>query len=95
MAKVSKWALFVRAFFIALIASSASRVGGQDAAEENAWKDALANNTPQAYHRYMSLYPGGEFVLDAITALDRLGAIDNPVRGIEGIGGGSSTGQVY
>lgn len=90
MAKISKWALFVRAFFIALIASSPSRVSGQDAAEEAAWQAALNQNTPNAYHRYISLYPTGEFILDAIGALDRLGAIDNPVRAIENIGGAAA-----
>lgn len=94
MATISKWALFVRAFFITLIASSPSRVGSQDASEQAAWEQALSENSASAFHRYMSQYPSGAFVLDAITALDRLGAIDNPTRGIESIGGGS-TGRVY
>lgn len=81
MAKLTRLSLFVKVFLVALIASNPSRSVGQSASEEAEWQRALEANTAQAYHRYLSLFPAGEFVTDAIDALDRLGAIDNPVRG--------------
>ena len=82
MAKLSKWAIFMRAFIVALIASQPGRVDAQSRAEQSAWDQAQQQNTAQAYFRYLSLYPGGEFVSDALSALDRLGASSGTVRNL-------------
>jgi hypothetical protein len=95
LAKVTKWTLFLRAFFLTLIASSPSRVGSQDAAEQAAWQEAMEQNSAAAYHRYMSLFPAGDFVPDAISALDRLGAINSPSRNVGILGGQRTKDRVY
>ncbi|HLQ19438.1 MAG TPA: hypothetical protein VK146_10705 [Tabrizicola sp.] len=49
--------------------------------EIQAWEAAVAQNTADAYYLYLSLYPAGDYVDEAVTALARLGAIGMP-RGI-------------
>lgn len=79
MAELSRWAIFVRAFLLSLLAASPTRVGGQSSSEDAAWQTALSANTPDAYHAYLSQFPSGQYVGDAVTALRSLGAFgDRP-----------------
>ena len=80
MAQLSKWTIFLRAFIVALIATQPTRVGGQTSAEDQAWRYALQTNTAQAYHGYLSQYPAGKYVREAIGAIQRLGALPAPPR---------------
>lgn len=75
MANLSKWTIFFRAFIIALIAAQPARVGSQTSSEEQAWRKAQEANTAQAYHGFLSRYPAGKFVRDAIGALQSIGAV--------------------
>lgn len=79
MARISRVTYFWKAFIITLLgggfASAASR------GEVEAWQAAVAQNTADAYYLYLSLYPAGEYVDEAIAALVRLGLI-GPPRGI-------------
>jgi len=86
MAKISKWVIFARAFLITLIASQPAQVGGSEASEDQAWRAATQSNSVQAYHAYLSVYPAGAYVRDAIVALQNLGAIQGgvPTRGLAG-----------
>ncbi|GAA0310375.1 hypothetical protein [Rhodovulum strictum] len=75
MAKVRRWAIFLRAFVLALIAVQPTRGGADSPGEDAAWRQAQARNTTQAYYEYLSRYPAGSYVQEAIDALDRLGAL--------------------
>ncbi|MDZ4087805.1 MAG: hypothetical protein U1E69_13510 [Tabrizicola sp.] len=76
MARVSRLASFWKAFFMALMggtfASAATR------GEVEAWEAALKQNTPDAFYLYLSLYPAGDYVDEAVAALGKLGAIGQP-----------------
>lgn len=76
MARVSRLASFWKAFFLTLLGGSFSSAATRG--EIQAWESALAQNTPDAYYLYLSLYPAGDYVDDAIRALNRLGAIGGP-----------------
>lgn len=87
MAKeISKWAIFLRAFLISLIAAQPAKMGNAQSGEEQAWRSAVQANTEQSYHDYLARYPAGSYVRDAIVALQRLGAIRGgvPTRGLRG-----------
>lgn len=99
MAKLTEWSIFVRAFIISLLATAPTRVGGASDEEEQAWRLAMEANTARAYHSYLSRYPSGDYVRDAIGRLGRLGAIDAPpkTRDLGGAGAsvGAAAGSVY
>jgi len=96
MSEISKWTLFVRAFFVALIASQPAKLGGQSLSEDQLWRQAQAANNPQAYHGYLSAYPAGKYARDAIGALQTLGAVP-AAPATRSISGGTSggAGELY
>ncbi len=75
MATVSRWAIFVRAFLITLLAGTPARVGSATPDETVAWSTAAQSDSVEAYYDYLSRYPAGTYVDRAIAALIRLGAI--------------------
>lgn len=79
MARVSRLASFWKAFFMTLIGGSFASAATRG--EMQAWENAVSQNTADAYYLYLSLYPSGDYVDEAVTALARLGAIGAP-RGI-------------
>ena len=79
MAKLTRWALFWRAFFLTAIFGSGANAA--DDAENRVWEDAVAANSAEAYYLYLSLYPAGEYVEAALGALTELGAMDT--RGLD------------
>lgn len=76
MATISRLAVFWKIFFAALLGGTAAGAAGPE--ETSAWNAAVAADTPEAYYRYLSLYPAGEYVDRAIGALDRLGSAGAP-----------------
>lgn len=80
MARVSRWAIFLRAFLIALLAGTPARVGSATAEEEVAWTEAARAGTVAAYYSYLSRFPAGTYVDRAIAQLIQLGAIAPAVR---------------
>ena len=76
MAKLSRWAVFLRVFLITLVAGQAGRSGAAEPPEVAAWESAASENTASAYYGYLARYPAGEFVDKAISALIEIGAID-------------------
>jgi hypothetical protein len=76
MATVSRWAIFIRAFLITLLAGTPARVGSATPDEAAAWSTAAQSDSVAAYYDYLSRYPAGEYVDRAIAALIRLGAIN-------------------
>lgn len=78
MAKINRLALFWRAFFLSLFFGSAVSA---DEAENRAWQSAVSQNTPNAYFNYLSRYPAGTYVDQAVNALVQLGAVST--RGLE------------
>ena len=75
MAKLTKWALFWRAFFLtAVFGGSAS---AQNSDESEVWEQAVAAGSADGYYFYLSLYPAGAFVDDAVRALIDIGALDS------------------
>ena len=74
MATLSKWAIFVRAFIVALLATAPARTPGQSSSEDAVWAEAQASGSVEAYHTYLTLFPDGEHVVDAINSLRDLGA---------------------
>ncbi|MEM9755979.1 MAG: hypothetical protein AAF914_08300 [Pseudomonadota bacterium] len=84
MAKLTKWAVFMRAFLLSLIALQPGRIAAQSSAEVAAWAEAVSANTIDSFHRYLSEYPAGEFVGEAVTALRQLGAFGTaPTRQVQ------------
>lgn len=75
MAQLSRWAIFVRAFLIALLAGAPARVASATSDEVAAWSSATQTDSIDGYFSYLSRYPTGEYVDRAIEALIRLGAI--------------------
>ncbi len=76
MAAVSRFALFWKMFFVALISGSAASAASQE--EIAAWNAAVSANTPEAYYLYLSLYPAGEYVDAALSALGQVGMTGAP-----------------
>jgi hypothetical protein len=75
MARVSRWAVFIRAFLITLLAGTPARVGSAAPEEETAWTQAAQAGTVAGYYAYLSRFPAGTYVDRAIAELIRLGAI--------------------
>lgn len=78
MAKLSKWSIFLRGFLLALFAAQPTKVMPDGHTDDEAWRNAREANTPEAYFEYLSKYPAGANVQDAVEELRRSGAIDNP-----------------
>lgn len=95
MAKLSKWSIFFRGFLLALFAAQPSKVMPDGHTDDEAWQSALEANTPQAFFEYLSKYPAGSHVTDAVESLKRSGAIESPpaARSIGNGGGNQSGGQ--
>jgi hypothetical protein len=81
VAKISRWAIFLRVFLVTLLMGQAGRVSPASPDEENAWSTAQSLDSPAGYYRYLQFYPAGEYIEAAISALIRLGAINEPVPG--------------
>lgn len=80
MAKLTRWAIFWRAFLLTFVTGSAVNA---DEIERAAWQKVLGDNTAASYYRYLSEYPAGEFVDQAISALSGLGAIGTQTRSVQ------------
>lgn len=76
MAAVSRLALFWKAFFAVLLSGSSATAATRN--EVEAWQAALSANSVDAYYQYLSLFPAGDYVDEAVAALSRLGAIGKP-----------------
>lgn len=76
MAAVSRFALFWKMFFVALISGSAATAASQE--EIAAWNAAVSANTSEAYYLYLSLYPAGDYVDAALAALGEIGMTGAP-----------------
>lgn len=75
VAKLSKWAIFFRAFLVVFLSGTATRVVVADEGEQAAWADARRQCTADALFGYLSRYPSGEHVEQALSALSELGAV--------------------
>lgn len=75
MAKLSKWAIFLRAFLVVFLSGAATRSGTADEGEQAAWAEAQRHCDTDAYFTYLSRYPSGEYVHQALIALSELGAL--------------------
>lgn len=73
MAQITKWALFWRALVLTLVFGQPAI--SQSAEETDAWTQAVETGTPEAFFKYLSIYPAGVFVDEAVDALEVLGAI--------------------
>lgn len=95
MAKLTRWAVFLRVFLLVLLAGQPGRAVAASAAEENAWRAAQSQNTAAGYYRYLARYPTGEYVSSAIAALARLGAMGQaaPGRQVPSVNGGRGPNQ--
>ncbi len=76
MAAISRFALFWKMFFVALISGSAATAASQE--EVAAWNAAVSANTSDAYYLYLSLYPAGDYVDEALAALGTIGTTGAP-----------------
>jgi len=72
MATVSRLATFWKAFFLVLLGGTLASAA--NSGEIEAWEAARAQNSADAYYLYLSLFPAGEYVDEAIAALAKLGA---------------------
>ncbi|WP_299196780.1 hypothetical protein [uncultured Tateyamaria sp.] len=79
MAQITRLALFWRAFFLSLIFGSTA--ASADETENRLWQNTVSQNTPSAYFNYLSSYPAGVFVEQAVNALVNLGCVNE--RGID------------
>lgn len=72
MAKLTKWAIFLRAFLAAMVASSAyGQVEGfEDESAE--WSQVQRTGTAEAYFLYLRRHPRGAYVAEAMQALEQL-----------------------
>jgi hypothetical protein len=75
VAKLSRWAVFLRVFLVTLVAGQAGRSGAAEPPEIRAWEVATTEGTAAAYYGYLAQYPAGEYVDQAIRALIAIGAI--------------------
>jgi hypothetical protein len=75
VAKLSKWAIFLRAFLVVFLSGTASRSVTADEGERQAWAEAQRLCDPDAFFSYLSRYPSGEHVDQALIALSELGAL--------------------
>jgi len=86
----------MRVFLAAAIAGAPTRLVQADDVERAAWQAAVAANTQSAIYDYLRQYPQGEFLDEAIGALENLGALDQTSQGrqmprLEGGSGRSSS----
>lgn len=100
MAKLTRLALFWRAFFLSLVFGTSASADPEDDA---AWAAARAANTPEAFYLYLSRFPAGIHVDAAVGALAQLGALrglgpreqgtvrSTPGRRLPAAGGGSGS----
>lgn len=79
MAQISKLAIFMRAFLMVFLAGTPMRGGAEDSGESAIWMGAVQEDTAEAYYTYLSRYPSGVYVEEAIAALIRLGALGKQV----------------
>jgi hypothetical protein len=76
MATVSRFASFWKAFFAVLMGGSFATAATRTDSE--AWQSAVSANTADGYYQYLSLFPAGDYVDEAVAALARIGAIGIP-----------------
>lgn len=67
--------MFWRAFLLTAVFGSS--VSGQDSNETEVWEQAVAAGSADGYYFYLSLYPAGAFVDEAVRALVDIGALDS------------------
>jgi hypothetical protein len=76
MATVSRLASFWKAFFAVMLSGSFASAASRS--ESDAWSAAVSVNTADGYYQYLSLFPAGDYVDEAVAALARLGAMGQP-----------------
>ncbi len=76
MAKLSKWAVFWRAFLLTLVLGSSGRAQTVDPQDLVEWQRAEETGTPDAYIGYLRMFPTGAFIEQAVTALLDLGVLE-------------------
>ena len=82
----------LRTLLLAAAATGVAHMGGQaqaaipsgdeqvlSAAEQKTWAEAASSNTPDAYQRYLELFPTGQYVEKAFLSLVDLGSQRRPV----------------
>lgn len=85
----------LRTLLLAAAATGAAHLGGQahaaiapgeeqlpSAAEQKTWAEAASSNSPDAYQRYLELFPTGRFAEAAFRSLIDLGSQRRPVASI-------------
>ncbi len=75
MARITKLALFWRAFLVTLIAGAPMNGNRAEANEAGDWARATSEGTKDAYIRYLRRNPAGQHIEDAINKLIGLGAV--------------------
>jgi hypothetical protein len=75
VAKLSKWTIFLRAFLVVFLSGASARVVTADEGERSAWAEAQRTCSADAFFTYLSRYPSGEHVEQALSALSELGAL--------------------
>lgn len=75
MARLSKWSIFLRAFLVVFLSGATSSSVNADEGERQAWDEAQRQCSADAFFTYLSRYPTGEHVDQALTALSDLGAL--------------------
>lgn len=75
MAQLSKWTIFLRAFLVVFLSASSARVVTADDGESAAWAEAQRLCNADAFFTYLSRYPAGEHVGQALSALSELGGL--------------------
>jgi hypothetical protein len=75
VAKLSKWTIFLRAFLVVFLSASSARVVAADEGERAAWAEAQRLCSADAFFTYLSRYPSGEHVGQALSALSELGGL--------------------
>jgi hydroxymethylpyrimidine/phosphomethylpyrimidine kinase len=76
MARISRLTVFWKAFFATLLSGTLATASTRGDTE--AWTAAMTTNTADGYYLYLSLFPAGDYVQEALAALARLGAIGLP-----------------
>jgi hypothetical protein len=75
LAKLSKWAIFFRAFLVVFLSGNVARSVTTGEGEPEAWAEALRACDPDAFFTYLSRFPAGPHVEQALMALSELGAL--------------------
>ncbi len=74
--KISSWAMFVRAFVVALFAGSATvSAQGTDLTDDAAWAQAVSVGTSDAIRDYLRNFPTGTHLDEAVRLLLSLGKL--------------------